>query len=107
MDELYEHQLKQCNRTELVSLAAERGIRTHYGVNRQALIDAMLHGTEVPPNPFDHDRSELMRILKKYERQLRGQVECHANCFRHADGYVVRCTLRATDVFKRERNANS
>jgi hypothetical protein len=93
-------ELHACNRTELVGLAAQQDIRTHYGVEREALIHSILTGAEVPPNPFDHDREDIMKLLREYEHQLRGQVECHANCFLHPDGRVTRCRLRAVRVLK-------
>ena len=94
--------LEQCNMTELVTLAADQDIRTHRGVGRDALIDSILTGAKVPPNPLDPKRAALMRILRKYEQQLKGQVSCHADCYRHTDGHVVRCAFKARSVFDRE-----
>ena len=96
--------LEGCNQTELVTLAARRDIRTHYGVERDALIDSILgeRSVDLPPNPLDSKRRALLHILAKYTRKLQGQVECHKECFRHTDGHVVRCALKAKNVIERE-----
>lgn len=94
--------LEQCNMTELVTLAADRDIRTHRGAGRDALINSILSGAKVPANPLDPARAAIMRILRKYEQQLKGQVDCHANCYLHSDGHVVRCAFKAQGVFDRE-----
>lgn len=94
-----------CNQTELLTLAAGLGIRTHQGVEREALIHSILTGEPLPPNPLDHDRDRLMHLLEKYHSSLRTQLECPQDCYAHGDGYVVNCTIKAQRVLERERNS--
>jgi hypothetical protein len=96
--------LPQCNLTELVAIAASKGIRTHRGVGREALTRAIIENdNSLPANPLDKERDDVMWALEEYKTRLRSQIQCHMNCYLHSDGHVARCAIKAERILDKAR----
>lgn len=96
------------NKTELVQLLAEIGIRANRGMSRKALIECVR--TTLPPkddgNPFDRERDIIIAFLKKYWDKVKSQldVKCHGRCYEHSDMQVLACYLNSKNVLERRRD---
>lgn len=96
---------KDINKTELVQLLAEIGIRSHRGMSKKALMECVR--TTKPPkdegNPFDEERDLIIAFLKKHWDKVKSQldVRCHGRCYEHSDMQVLACYLNSKNVLER------
>lgn len=96
---------KDVNKTELVQLLAEIGIRSHRGMSKKALMECVR--TTRPPedegNPFDVDRDIIIAFLEKHWDKVKFQldVKCHGRCYEHSDMQVLACYLNSKKVLER------
>lgn len=94
-----------CNQSELVQLLGDRGVRTHPGVPKEALLRALIEELPVEEgeNPFDPERMRIMGFLERNAKRLTGgQVKCHTRCDRHMDAKVFHCWLKSRKVILEE-----
>jgi|TARA_Y100000310_G_scaffold315809_2_gene366808 hypothetical protein len=68
----------------------DRGKRIHIHENTEQIQELLLYKeAEVPANPFNHMRDEIMLYIKEHKNML--SLPCDGNCYGHTDGVVVFC----------------
>jgi len=97
--------LGELNKTELVQLLQEAGIRSHRGTPKKTLARTLVtfedHGEG---NPFDSKRDVIMAFLHENWDKIQSQlsVSCHADCYEHTDMQVLACWISSRQVLEGE-----
>lgn len=100
-------ELKQLNKSELVQLLADLyGIRASRSYAKVVLAKALVTG-KAPKNlenPFDPIRNQIIAFLRKYEEELKSQLDlkCTQNCYDHSDMQVLACWRNSQKVLESE-----
>ena len=100
-------ELKKLNATELQALCRGAGLETG-SRNTEVLAPAVLGEREVPPNPMDKRRLQMMRYILKHWAAVESQLSCPARsgdpraCFGCTDIQVGICITQQPESKQRE-----
>ena len=98
--------ISDLTRLEMQAIAWERlGIRAAPSTTKEqylALFSFEIPKEDLPPNPVNNMRDELIAFIAAHRDQL--SLPCEGDCYQHSDGVVLACYLQYKEDQKHAEN---
>lgn len=102
---IIEEELHQMNKSELVQLCRDAGVRANRSVSTLDLIHILKTPAEEHKlnNPIDLLRDEVMNFLTSEMEHEKSQLKlgCDGNCYNHSDMQILLCWITNRETIKR------